>query len=226
MKIRAAIFRVEPLARILLAVAVLLGALMLLKVAGFLVTSSKVTGAAVRTGGGGTDANGLKESLAQARTSAEQLKKTNLFVKPAPKQHPVSEVLGILGAEALIGDKWYKVGDSVGDAKIIAIEPTKVKVAWDGQEKEFAPIGSGGGGGAGGPPGARGPRTASGSKPGRSGGAQVVISGQRRGSSREGMSSMAPEERQRMREQWQSMSPEERERRREEMRQRFGGRGG
>ena len=67
-------------------------------------------------------------------------------------------MIGILGREALIGDKWYKVGDSVGDAKIVAIEPTKVKVVWDGQEKEFSPIGSSGGGdrrgGPGGPSGA------------------------------------------------------------------------
>jgi hypothetical protein len=222
MKMSAGIFRLEPLARILLAVAVLLGALMFLKVAGFLVTSSKVTGAAARAEAGATDANGLKESLAQARTSAEQLKQKNLFVKPAPKQHPVGEVLGILGDEALIGDKWYKVGDSVGDAKIVAIEPTKVRVAWDGQEKEFSPIGAGG---SGSPPGARAQRTAPGSRPGRSGGAQVVISGQRRGAPREGMGSMSPEERQRIREQWQSISPEERERRREELKQRFGGRG-
>ncbi len=31
----------------------------------------------------------------------------------------------------------------LGDAKIVAIEPTKVRVAWDGQEKEFSPIGAG-----------------------------------------------------------------------------------
>ena len=53
-------------------------------------------------------------------------------------------MLGILGHEALINGKWYKVGDSVGEAKIVAIEPTKVRIAWNGQEKEFSPIGSSG----------------------------------------------------------------------------------
>jgi hypothetical protein len=180
--------------------------------------------AAARTDGRGTDANDLKGSLAQARTFAEQLKKKNLFVRTGPPQHPVSEVLGILGDEALINDKWYKVGDSVGDAKIVAIEPTKVKVAWNGQEKEFSPIGAGGSGGPAGARSARAERTAPGNRPSRAGGAQVVISGQRRGPGRGGLSSLSPEERQRMREQWQNMSPEERQRRREEMRQRFGGR--
>jgi hypothetical protein len=220
MKIAVGTFRVEPLARILLAVAVLLGALMLVKVAGFFLASSKVTVAAARKGGAGTDANGLKESLTQARTSAEQLKKQNLFVKTTPKQHPISEVLGILGDEALINDKWYKVGDSVGDAKIVAIEPTRVRVAWDGQEKEFSPIGAGG---SGGPAKGRGERVAPSSRPRRAGGAPVVLSGQRRGFMQGGPGSLSPEERQRMRQQWQSMSPEERQRRREEIRRRFSG---
>jgi hypothetical protein len=223
MKIEAGIFRVAPLARVLLAVAVLSGVLMLLKVAGFFVASSQVTGAAVRAGGQAADADGLQASLAQARTSAEQLKKKNLFIMPAPKQHPVGEVLGILGDEALIGEKWYKVGDSIGDARIVAIEPTLVKVVWDGQEKEFTPIGAGG---SGGPPGPRVERTAPSGRPGRTGGAPVVISGQRRSAPREGFGALSPEERQRWREQFQNMSPEERQRRREEMRQRFEGRGG
>jgi len=40
----------------------------------------------------------------------------------------------------LINGKWYKVGDKIGDAKIVAIEPTQVKIEWEGKEKVFAPI--------------------------------------------------------------------------------------
>ena len=40
----------------------------------------------------------------------------------------------------LINGKWYKVGDKVGDAEIMAIEPTQVKIKWDGKEKFFAPL--------------------------------------------------------------------------------------
>jgi hypothetical protein len=182
MGIAAGTFRAEPLARILLAVAALLGALMVLKAAGFVVTSSQVTGAAVRPGGGGGDANDLKESLTQAKTSAEQLKKKNLFVTPAPKQNPVGEVVGILGDEALINDKWYKVGDSVGDAKIVAIEPTKVKVVWDGQEKEFSPM------------------VIAGERGGAMRGRFNSLSPEERQKMRQQWQSMSPEERQRRRE--------------------------
>jgi hypothetical protein len=63
-----------------------------------------------------------------------------LFAPPLPKKHPVSQVSGILGNEVLINSKWYKVGDKIGDAKIVAIESTLVKIEWEGKEKVFAPI--------------------------------------------------------------------------------------
>jgi hypothetical protein len=205
----------EPLVRILLTVAVLLGVLTLGKVAGFFVGSSKAKAITAKADPNETGRNSLSEQMTQAKTSAEQLKKKNLFLLPAARQHPVKEVLGILGSEALINDKWYRVGDSVGEAKIVAIEPTKVRVAWDGQEKDFAPIGSGG---SGEPPA---PRTARGAEPGT----QAVAVGSRRGPpgpGREGPPSLSAGERENMRQRWENMSAEERQRFREEMRQRFG----
>jgi len=71
---------------------------------------------------------------------AEQLKKNNLFSPPSPPRHPVTSVLGILGNEALIGEKWYKAGDSIADAEIVAVEPTHVRIQWQGRETLFAPI--------------------------------------------------------------------------------------
>ncbi len=211
--------RTEPLTRILLGVAMLLGTVAVLKVAGFFVVSSKARAVAFTADPNGTGGNGRSEQMAWAQTSAEQLKKKNLFIPPAAKQHPIKEVLGILGDEALINDKWYKVGDRVGDAKILAIEPTRIRVAWDGQEKEFAPIGSGGS--AGGPPG---PRPAPSTRPGPAPDARPVAAEPRRGPSgsrREGASSLSDEERQKLRQRWENASPEERQRFREEMRQRF-----
>ncbi len=208
----------EPLVKVLFAVAVLLGALMLVKVAGFLMTSSQAQAIATRTSRSTTDGDDLQQQLAQAKTSAELLKKKNLFVQMAPKEHPVKEVIGILGSEVLINDKWYKAGDRVGDAKIVAIEPTKVKIAWDGQEKEFSPIGSSG---AGGPPGVQ---ASASPKHASSGGAPVVVRGARRGAGREDRPGMPADERQQTRERWQNMTPEERQRLREEMQGRFGGR--
>jgi hypothetical protein len=43
----------------------------------------------------------------------EGLKKNNLFAPRAPKQYPVHEVIGILGDQALINGRWYKVGDTI-----------------------------------------------------------------------------------------------------------------
>ncbi len=210
--------RTEPLARILLAVAMLLGALAVLKVVGFFVASSKARAIAATPDPNGTGGHDLSEQMARAKTSAEQLKKKNLFILPAAKQHPIKEVLGILGDEALINDKWYKVGDRVGDAEILAIEPTRIRVAWDGQEKEFAPIGSGSG--PGGPPG---PRPVPSMRPGPTPDAQVVVAEPRRGSPgprREGAPFLSAEERQKLRQRWENASAEERQRFREEMRQR------
>ncbi len=80
------------------------------------------------------------QAAAASWAVAEQLKKSNLFSPPVPPRHPVTSVLGILGNEALIGDRWYKAGDSIADAKVVAVEPTQVRVQWQGQETVFVPM--------------------------------------------------------------------------------------
>lgn len=121
----------------LIAAAVLLGAATLAKVAGFLRMQRVI--AQIRSMGAQNPSD-LQVSLGKARQSAEALKKSNLFVKQAPKEHPVKQVDGILGSEVLIADKWYKVGGKIGDAVIVAIAPTEVTIEWDGQKKTFSPI--------------------------------------------------------------------------------------
>jgi len=86
------------------------------------------------------DANDVDKYFTKYKLLAEALKKNNLFAPPPPKQHPVKEVSGIFGNEVLIRDRWYKVGDTVGDAKIVAIGPTQATIEWDGAEKAFSPI--------------------------------------------------------------------------------------
>ena len=63
-----------------------------------------------------TDPKLIEENLAGFKKIADALKKESLFVPRAPKRHPVSAVLGIMGSEALINGKWYKVGDKIKDA--------------------------------------------------------------------------------------------------------------
>lgn len=213
--------KTELYAKVLVAMTVLLGALTFLRVTGFLAASSEAQAMAARIDPNGQNAaakDDVSKLLASSKASAEELKKKNLFVTTPPRQHPVKEVLGILGDEALIDGKWCKVGDSIADAKIVAIEPTKVKIAWDGQEKEFSPIGAEGSGqGQGSGP------SRSGRRGGATGNAQMVVTGARGGGMRGGQG-LSPEEREKMRQRFQNMSPEERQRAREEMRQRLGAR--
>ncbi len=204
MKIESLKHKTESLTKILLAVAVLLGALTFLRIGSFL-NSSQAMAMAGQVDPSGTGANDLKKVLDQTKASANEIKKKNLFVPGAARQYPVNEVIGILGQEALIGDKWYRAGDSVGEAKILAIEPTKVRVVWNGQEKEFSPIGAtGGAGGPGGRPdraGLGGQRSGTGA-PGK-----VVVTGGRRGPGPQA-SGLSEQRRQR----WANMSADEKQR--------------
>ncbi len=88
------------------------------------------------------DPNVLQSHLEKTKETAEALKQKNPFVKKPPKEHPVKQVDGLLGDEILIGDKKYKVGDKIGDAKVISIEPTEVIIEWEGKTKSFAPLGA------------------------------------------------------------------------------------
>ncbi len=121
----------------LLAVAVLLGALTFAKVASFVRVQRVI---AQVESLGKRDPNDLQASVRKAKESADALKKSNLFVKQRPKEHPVKQVDGILGNEVLIANTWYKVGGKIGDAEIVVIAPTEVTILWDGQKKTFAPI--------------------------------------------------------------------------------------
>jgi len=206
--------KAKPLTKILFAVAALLGALIFLKIAGFFVSTSQATilGAQADAARAGVDE--VKKLLAETKATADELKKKNLFVLTLPKQFPVSDVLGIMGQEALINGQWYKVGDSVAGAKIAAIEPTKVKIVWNGQEKEFSPISSSGGGGRPDQPGSMGGR------PGPGGPPRMVVTGGRGGSGPMPGPGLSKEEMEKMREQFKNAAtPEERQRLREAARQ-------
>lgn len=186
------------------------------------------------------DAEGMGRYFTSFKALADELKKNNLFAPAPPKQNPVRAIAGILGSEVLINNKWYKVGDKVADAKIVAIEPTKVTIEWDGKNKDFSPIDAFDSGGSPGPSRSRPTETSvsadmvvigaapTGGPSGRASGGRDTGGG--RGGMRGRFGNMSDEERERfmtaMRErraQFENMSPAERERFREEMRQRFGG---
>ena len=211
----------------LLGVSALLAVLTLVKVVDFFVTSSRAGSLVRKAVEQNKSDDDVEKHLATAKAMADDLKKKNLFVPVPPKRNPVTVVLGILGDEALINGKWYKAGDSVGDAKVVAIEPTRVRIEWGGKETVFAPISAAvaSGSSRSGRPGMPGrPDRGDSGHPGAS---MTVAAG---GPGRGGFGSLSEEQRAQMRarfegmrDRFQNMSEEERGRFREEMRGRFGG---
>lgn len=133
----------EIIAVVLLGISVVLGVLVLAKVAGFFVTSARaerlVTDVLAQSK---PDPNETEKYFAKSREIADELKKKNFFAPPPPKPgQPIREV-DILGDSVLVNGKWYKVGDKVGDAKILAIEPTQIKFEWQGKEITLGPFGA------------------------------------------------------------------------------------
>ena len=125
----------------LIAVTVLLGSLVLAKAANSFMEPRWVQGlAAYASAHSRPDPNRSEPYLEEARELADALKAKNLFVKAPSKQHPVQQVDGILGREVLIANKWYRVGDKIGEARIVSIDSTRVTIEWDGKTKTFAPI--------------------------------------------------------------------------------------
>ena len=215
----------------LLGISAVLAVLTLVKVVGFFVTSARaqsIVAKAVEQGE--PDETLVQKNLAGFAQIADALKKKNLFVPPPPKRNPVTAVLGIMGSEALINGKWYKAGDRIADAKVVAVEPTRVKIEWNGQEKYFAPLASAGGSSPSGPGGRPDRRDRSGETRGPR--PDAVMAGPGPEGGRGGFGNLSEEQRaemrarmEGMRARFENMSPEQRERFREEMRGRFGGRG-
>ncbi len=81
----------------------------------------------------------LKAYVAKDQNVMEAMKAENLFVKAPPKTNPVTDV-DIIGQEALINGQLFKVGDTVGDAKVTAITAGGVTIEWNGVSTTFSPI--------------------------------------------------------------------------------------
>jgi hypothetical protein len=199
-------------AKILGALAALLAALILLQLAGWRVMTARADMQMYPAiDPNETRPRDLAPFVAHSRSLAEELKKNNLFVPKPPRENPVKEVLGILGSEALINGEWYKAGDHVGDAQVVAVDPTQVKILWDGKETAFAPIAATGLGASG--PAESRPRP-------ERGGPSRGTAPSRVGPRPPGGAVMSTEDRSGLRERWKTMSQEEREKFRDEMRAR------
>ncbi len=131
----------ELIPLLLLGGAALFAVLILAKTTGFFTSLAKAENIVHRAiAQTSTNSKDIGTVLAKHQSLAQQLKTNNLFAPPPPKVHPVKEISGIFGDEALINGKWYKVGSTVGDARILAIGPASVTVTWNDTEKVFLPI--------------------------------------------------------------------------------------
>jgi hypothetical protein len=212
----------------LVAAAVLLGTWACAKVAGFYVQRVRMQRVLTVTERG-RDPNSLKQSLGQAKQAADSLKKSNLFVKTPPKENPIKQVEGILGSEAFIAGKWYKVGDKIADAKIVMVGATKVEVEWDGKKTSFSPIGAASAGPPA-PPAAAAPKKEAGPAPAKPPEAKVVkaeapapvendpldwlgvkLSPKMRALLLQKWNSASPEEKEKAKEEWNKMSDEQKQ---------------
>ncbi len=119
----------ELISLVLFGGAAVFAVLILAKTTGFFVTLARaetiVGRASAQTN---TSAKDIDTALAKHQSLARKLKTNNLFAPPPPKQHPVKEVSGIFGDEALINGKWIQVGGALGDATGLAIGPASVTV--------------------------------------------------------------------------------------------------
>ncbi|MFQ6034706.1 MAG: hypothetical protein ACE5NM_02525 [Sedimentisphaerales bacterium] len=131
----------EIVSIVLFGISAALCILILIKVAGFFVASARAEGVVKRAiAQNNTNTKDIESVFAESKAVADKLKKKNLFAPPPPKQQPIKYVQGILGNEVIINGNFYKVGDMVQDAKIVAIAPTKVSIEWDGRQITLSPI--------------------------------------------------------------------------------------
>jgi uncharacterized membrane protein YgcG len=145
------------------------------------------------------------------KRSADEVKKVtekNPFAAEAQKPQP-PQLAGVMGDEVLFNGQWYKVGQEIGGAKILKIDPTFVMVDFEGKQQVITPQAKadpnaartqGQGFSRGGPSMGSGPGGGPGGFGGRGGG--------RGGFGQFG--NMSPDQMNQMRDRFMNMSPEER----------------
>ena len=86
------------------------------------------------------DQEETQQYLAQYQKAADELTKQNMFVPPPDESEPPADCTAIFGDEARIGNRWFKAGDQVGDAEVVAVGPTSVTLYWEDRIITRAPV--------------------------------------------------------------------------------------
>jgi len=84
------------------------------------------------------DKQASQRYLEQYQQAAEQLARNNNFILPVQAEPP-GDCTAIFGDEAYFGDRWIRVGDTLGDAKVMDVGPTAVTLQWQGQRITRSP---------------------------------------------------------------------------------------
>ncbi len=71
--------------------------------------------------------------LAKYQQAADKLVQQNKFIPPPSGPEPPGDCSAIFGDEARFGDRWIKVNDTIGAAKVVEIGPTAVTLLFDGK---------------------------------------------------------------------------------------------
>ena len=186
------------------------------------VQSLRVSGKAAATIG---EYERIRNEAGQTRSGTREhiqtLIRNNLFV-PAPDRAKILTTQAILGDAVLIGDRWYRAGQTVQDFEIVEVGADFVTIRQEDKEHRLSPFdvkvndgrSSSTSSSASGGTSDRereSPGTDRGSMRGRGGPGSSMMMGMR-----DRIESMTPEQRQELFERFRNASPEERERMREE----------
>ena len=87
-----------------------------------------------------TNGSNTRQYLEEYQAAARELTRKNMFVPPPEGPAEPGECTAIFGDEARIGDRWYKAGDRLGEAEVVAIGPTSVTLLWDGRRITRTPV--------------------------------------------------------------------------------------
>lgn len=120
---------------------ILIGA-MVVKVFAYTASSKTISVRIANALDAANDKDGNNKTYSEHYTDiAGELKKKNVFAPPpSKKKNSVKNIDGILGDSALIKGKFYKVGDKIGDSKLISIHPTYIIIKFDGKETKVYPL--------------------------------------------------------------------------------------
>ena len=87
-----------------------------------------------------TNGSNTRQYLEDYQAAAKELTQKNMFVPPPEGPAEPGDCTAIFGDEARIGDRWYKSGDRLGEAEVVAIGPTSVTLLWDGRRITRTPV--------------------------------------------------------------------------------------